>query len=27
MGTNVAEHDFDLLLTDIGNRYVVTIAL
>ncbi len=26
MGTNVAEHGFDLLLTDIGNRYVVTIG-
>ena len=26
MGTNVAENGFDLLLTDIGNRYVVTIG-
>ena len=26
MGTNMAEHGFDLLLTDIGNRYVVTIG-
>ena len=26
MGTNVAEHGFDLLLTDVGNRYVVTIG-
>jgi NAD(P)H-flavin reductase/formate hydrogenlyase subunit 6/NADH:ubiquinone oxidoreductase subunit I len=26
MGTNVAEHGFDLLLTDIGNSYVVTVG-
>jgi len=26
MGTNMAEHGFDLLLTDVGNRYVVTIG-